>query len=65
VFDVLRSLLDQNVSAALWIAGAVVGAFTMFVGVTLAVALFRSDEARSKRARGILRDLLALAKDRK
>ncbi|HEU4422779.1 MAG TPA: hypothetical protein VFR67_09615 [Pilimelia sp.] len=62
--ELLKSLLSQNVNAALWIAGAVVGAFTAFVGVTLAVALFHSDDARSKRAQEILRDLLALTRGR-
>ncbi|MBR7838693.1 hypothetical protein KDL01_35825 [Actinospica durhamensis] len=50
------------VSAALpvsWVLAGVVGAFTVYVGAALAVALFDNGE-RGRRAQQILRDLLEL-----
>lgn len=42
----------------LWILTAVLGTFVLFVGITLAVALFHPDEKRREHARKILLDLL-------
>ena len=60
MFNLLESLGNKGVAAAEWVGGGVVAAFVVFVGVTLAVALFHPDESRSKRAQDILCDLLAL-----
>lgn len=41
------------------IASCLVAAFTLFIGVTLCVALFAADLRRAQRAHRILQDLLA------
>jgi hypothetical protein len=60
VLGLLESLVGTAVAAAVWIVGAVVGAFTVFVGLTLAVALFHPDAERGTRAREVLHDLLVI-----
>jgi len=60
VLGLLESLVGTAVVAAVWIVGAVVGAFTVFVGLALAVALFHPDAERARRARGVLHDLLVI-----
>jgi hypothetical protein len=60
MLDLLESLASKDVAAAEWVVCGVVAAFVVFVGITLAVALFHPDPSRSKRAHDILHDLLAL-----
>ena len=59
MFNQLESLASKGAAAAEWMGCGVVAAFVVFVGVTLAVALFHPDPSRSKRAHDILYDLLA------
>ena len=60
MLGLLESLLGTAVVGAVWIVGAVVGAFTIFVGLALAVALFHPDAERARWARGVLHDLLVI-----
>jgi hypothetical protein len=60
VFKLLESLASKGIAAAELMGCGVVAAFVVFVGVTLAVALFHPDPSRSTRAHDILRDLLTL-----
>jgi len=41
-------------------AAIVIGAFVVFVGMTLSVALFHKNQNRAEHAREILKDLLGL-----
>jgi hypothetical protein len=60
VLDLIKILLTSTAPSALWIVGGSLAILFVFVGVSLAVALFASDASRANRARSILRDLLNL-----
>lgn len=49
----------------MWVLGAVVVAFTLYVGLALVVALFHPDDKRRRIARSALRDLLDLFRSKK
>jgi hypothetical protein len=56
---VIAKGLTSVLGSAAWIFAGVIGAFTVFVGAALAVALIDNGE-RGRRAQKILTDLLAL-----
>lgn len=56
---VIAKGLASAVGPVAWIFAGVIGAFTVFVGAALAVALIDNGE-RGRRAQKILKDLLAL-----
>jgi hypothetical protein len=59
VLVLLTAVLPEHAYPVLWIIGGLLGAFTLFIGVTLVVALFTRNEERAERAWKILRALLA------
>jgi len=54
---VIAKGLASAVGPVAWVFAGVIGAFTVFVGATLAVALIDNGE-RGRRAQKILKDLL-------
>jgi hypothetical protein len=58
VFDLLKSVY-RYAAPTLWIIGGFLAIFTLFVGVTLVVALFSHDKSQADRASKVLRELLA------
>ncbi len=60
----LSTHISVVAGSAAWVWAAAVGAFVVFVGTTVAVALFSSDVDRRQQAIRVLRLLLAAGKRR-